>query len=59
VTRLNESEERLVALVGLQSRIKKAVKVWRKMPDAVPTGDSICHLIEAVTQNEDLDRRFD
>jgi len=58
-TRLDESEGRLAALVELQSRMKRAIKVWRKMPDAVPTGDSICYLIEAVTKNEDLDRALD
>ena len=35
--------------------MQKAIKVWRKLPDAVPDGDSICHLIEAATKNEDLD----
>lgn len=59
VTRLDESEERLAALIELQGRMKKAIGLWRKMPDAVPTGDSICHLIEAVTRNEDLDRALE
>lgn len=54
VTRVNESEERLAALVELLGRMKRVIKAWRKMPDAVPIGDSICHLIEAVTKNDDL-----
>lgn len=56
VTRLDESKKRLAALLELEGRMKKAIKVWRRMPDAVPTGDSICHLIEAVTRDENLDQ---
>jgi DNA-binding transcriptional MerR regulator len=53
--RLKESEQQLSALLALRGRIQKAIEVWRKLPDAVPDGESICHLIEAVTKNEDLD----
>ena len=56
VTRLGESEERLSTLMVLQGRMRKAVKVWRKLPDAVPNGESICRLIEAVTEDATLDR---
>ncbi|HEX9878386.1 MAG TPA: MerR family transcriptional regulator [Gammaproteobacteria bacterium] len=56
--RLTESDRRLSALLALQGRMQKAIKVWRKLPDAVPDGDSICYLIEAVTKNEDLDDAF-
>lgn len=59
VTRLNESKKRLAALVELEGRMKTAIKAWRSMPDAVPTGDSICHLIEAVTRGDDLDRALE
>jgi hypothetical protein len=55
---LTESDRRLSALLALQGRMQKAIKVWRKLPDAVPDGDSICYLIEAVTKNEDLDDAF-
>jgi DNA-binding transcriptional MerR regulator len=48
--RLEQSEERCAELIALQGRMKKAVRVWRKMPDALPNGESICHLIEAVTE---------
>jgi len=54
--RLQENEKRLEALVELQDRMKKAIRRWRKMPDAAPTGDSICVLVEAVTKNEELDQ---
>lgn len=47
--RLVQSEQRSAELAALQRRMKKAIRVWQKMPDAVPDGDSICHLIESVT----------
>ena len=53
--RLGENETHLGALVELQTRIKRAVKIWRTMPDALPTGESICHLIESVTKDAGLD----
>jgi DNA-binding transcriptional MerR regulator len=52
--RLKEGEQRLSTLLALQGRMQKAAKVWRKLPDALPDGDSICHLVEAVTRDEDL-----
>jgi DNA-binding transcriptional MerR regulator len=54
LSRLEESEQRLSALVALEGRMKRAISVWKRMPDAVPDGESVCHLIEAVTTNEDL-----
>lgn len=53
--RLDENDKHLGALVELQTRMKRAIKVWKKMPDKMPTGESICHLIEAVTKNEGID----
>lgn len=35
-------------------RMQKAIKTWRKLPDAMPDGESICRLIEAVTEDETL-----
>jgi DNA-binding transcriptional MerR regulator len=55
-TRLRESDRQLSALLALQQRMGKAVKAWKKLPDAVPNGDSICRLIEAVTDDVVLGR---
>lgn len=55
VARLSDTERRLAALGALRGRVNRAVKVWRRMPDALPTGESICHLIEAVTEDAGLD----
>lgn len=59
--RLQEAEERLSALRELQNRMKQAVEIWRRMPDRAPDGQSVCHLIEAVTVDDDdlLDRALD
>jgi DNA-binding transcriptional MerR regulator len=54
LSRMGESEQRLSALLALQGRMQNAIKVWRKLPDAVPNGESICHLIEAVTKEGDF-----
>ena len=51
VDRLKENEQQLSALAALQGRMREAIKVWRRLPDAVPDGESICHLIEAVTND--------
>lgn len=44
--RIQENRKRLTELGRLQERMERAVLHWRSLPDAVPTGDVICHLIE-------------
>ena len=44
--RVVENRRRLNDLYSLQSRMELAIKQWEKLPDGVPDGDSICHLIE-------------
>ena len=36
----------------LQMRMEKALSSWEKMPDGIPDGDSICHLIETTDINQ-------
>ena len=48
VRRLAESRDRLGHLQALLDRMQHASKIWRRMPDQMPTGDVICALIEAV-----------
>lgn len=45
--RIQENRQRLNELAALQERMETALQQWRGMPDGVPDGDSICHLIEA------------
>jgi MerR family transcriptional regulator, Zn(II)-responsive regulator of zntA len=46
--RIQVNRARLEQLMELQVRMEQALKSWKKMPDGVPNGDSICHLIESV-----------
>lgn len=46
--RIVENRERLNELLELQDRMEKALLQWSDMPDGVPDGASVCHLIESV-----------
>ena len=46
--RITENRQHLDELMTLQSRMEKAIEQWTKMPDGVPDGHSVCHLIESV-----------
>lgn len=45
--RIEANRRKLDELMELQLRMEKAASVWKKLPDKVPDGDSICHLIES------------
>ena len=44
--RIQETRSKLDELTVLQERMESALKKWSKMPDGVPDGHTICHLIE-------------
>lgn len=46
--KIDENRRRLIEIETLQTRMEKALSQWRDMPDKIPDGDSICHLIESV-----------
>ena len=46
--RIEEHRREISARQALQRRLEAAVAAWERMPDGVPDGDSICHLIESV-----------
>jgi len=46
--RVVDSEHELLALVALRSTMQRALAQWRHMPDRLPNGDTICHLIESI-----------
>lgn len=46
--RIAENRRRLDEMTALQERMERALAQWEEMPDAMPTGESICHLIESV-----------
>ncbi len=47
--RIVENRQRLDELIRLQERMETALLQWSEMPDGMPDGDSVCHLIESVT----------
>ncbi len=44
--RLQENRLKLQDLQKLQARMEQAVAQWAHMPDGMPDGNAICHLIE-------------
>lgn len=43
---LEELRCRIRELQQVEARLSSALDAWREMPDGVPNGDHICHLIE-------------
>ena len=40
-------------VVTLQVRMEQALEQWKLMPNGMPDGNSVCHLIESVESDED------
>lgn len=49
--RIEEHRAALREAEALQARMEAAVRQWRDLPDGVPVGNSICHLIEQATMD--------
>jgi len=45
--RVEENRRRLAEVLALQERMERALARWARMPDGVPDGHTVCHLIEA------------
>lgn len=50
--RLLDTNDELEQMLILKRRIAKALDLWRTMPDTVPTGEQICHLIESMGESD-------
>lgn len=48
---VQKNRRKLDEMLALQMRMEQALSEWQSMPDGVPSGDSVCYLIE--TFNED------
>ena len=49
VTRhIAETAKEMRALSGLQQRMRRALEMWKLMPDGVPDGEIVCELIETL-----------
>ncbi len=45
--RIRETRQKLEELVRLQRRMEDALEEWEFMPDGMPDGHTVCHLIES------------
>lgn len=45
---IRENRARIEDMMKLQIRMEQALEKWESMPDGVPDGHSVCHLIEAI-----------
>ena len=50
--RIDENRRQLEEIMALQARMEQALEQWEDMPDGVPDGDSVCHLIESFSEND-------
>lgn len=50
--RLRESRRGLQDLEKLQARMEHAAALWANMPDGMPDGETVCHLIEAIAMED-------
>jgi len=50
--RLEWAKAELLQLQQMHQRMRDALSCWEHLPDRVPTGDDICHLIESVAEDE-------
>jgi len=53
--RLQETEQQFEETIKLRDRMREAVKEWSLLPDRVPKGHMICHLIENFTANSEME----
>ena len=52
VRRIAENQRKIREMQRLQRKMEKALQDWSKMRNSLPTGDSVCHLIESVSETE-------
>ncbi len=48
VRRIDENRRKISEMQKLQRKMERALKDWATMKDSMPTGESVCHLIESV-----------
>lgn len=44
--RIRENRVKIDAMMNLQNRMERALEFWESMPDGIPDGHHVCHLIE-------------
>lgn len=48
VHHIEENRRKIQELQKQQTKMESALKDWEKLQDSLPTGNSVCHLIESV-----------
>ena len=48
VRRIKENRRKIKEMQKLQRKMENSLKDWSKMKNSMPTGESVCHLIESV-----------
>jgi len=49
--RIQENRDKIEEMIRLQTRMENSLKQWKRMPDGVPDGNSLCHLIESMEKD--------
>lgn len=52
VHHIEENKRKIKELQSLQKKMENALKDWNNLQDSMPNGDSVCHLIESVTEDK-------
>ncbi|MEN8167776.1 MAG: MerR family DNA-binding protein [Pseudomonadota bacterium] len=51
--RIDENRAKIEEMMKLQTRMEQALEQWKLMPNGIPDGNSVCHLIESIEGSED------
>ena len=53
--RIRENRNKIEEMLKLQARMEGALDLWTRMPNGVPDGNSVCHLIESIERDAGKD----
>ncbi|MEN8179113.1 MAG: MerR family DNA-binding protein [Pseudomonadota bacterium] len=53
--RIQENRAKIEEMLKLQTRMEEALEQWKLMPNGIPDGNSVCHLIESIESKQDLE----
>lgn len=51
-SRIAANRKKIAELQALQLRMEAVLRTWESLPDQLPTGDTVCHLIESVAASQ-------
>ena len=52
--RLVELDAQLEALQVMEARMRRALRLWKRLPDGVPHGEEVCRLVDSLSEEFDL-----